>query len=162
MDSECLRIADQLRRAFTGDPWHGSPLRDLLTGITAGQAGSRPLPSAHTIWELVLHIEIYVNAAFEAMHGTPMPRLFDAGRDWPKAGEGGAAGWTGAVDRLFHAGDRLAHGIERFTDLRLHDTVPGREYNFYYLFHGIVQHSLYHGGQIAMLKRAVPALQSVR
>ena len=42
-------------------------------------------------------------------------------------------------------------------DARLQDTVPGRQYDFYYLFHGIVQHSLYHGGQIAMLKKAMSA-----
>ncbi len=50
---------------------------------------------------------------------------------------------------------RLAGAIEGFADARLEEVVPGREYDFYYLFHGIVQHSLYHGGQIAMLKRAV-------
>ena len=48
-----------------------------------------------------------------------------------------------------------ALSIEGFGDSRLKDIVPGRQYDFYFLFHGIVQHSLYHGGQIAMLKRAV-------
>jgi hypothetical protein len=110
--------------------------------------------SGHTIWELVLHIEIYVNAAFEAAGGTPMPRLFGTERDWPEAGAVGAAAWTATVARLFQSCDRLAHAIEQFGDLRLQETVPGRDYDFYYLFHGIVQHSLYHGGQIAMVKKA--------
>jgi hypothetical protein len=157
MNSESLRIADQLRRAFTGDPWHGSPIRDLLAGITAERASLRPLPSGHTIWELVLHIEIYVNVAFEAVQGTPMPRLFGTEKDWPKAEPNSAAAWTGATDRLFQNAARLADAIGQFTDSRLQDTVPGRDYDFYYLFHGIVQHSLYHAGQIAMLKSAVAA-----
>ena len=155
MNSESLRIADQLRRAFTGDPWHGSPLRDLLAGVSAEQAGIRPLPSAHTIWELVLHIEIYVNAAIEAMQGIPMPRLFGTEQDWPGVVDSSTTVWSEAVDRLFRSADWLADAIERFTDAPLQDTVPGRDYDFYYLFHGIVQHSLYHGGQIAMLKKAV-------
>ena len=155
MNSESLRIADQLRRAFIGDPWHGSPLRDLLAGVSAEQAGIRPLPSAHTIWELVLHIEIYVNAAIEAMQGIPMPRLFGTEQDWPGVADSSPTVWSEAVGRLFRSADRLADAIERFTDARLQDTVPGRDYDFYYLFHGIVQHSLYHGGQIAMLKKAV-------
>jgi len=157
MNSECLRIADQLRRSFIGDPWHGSPLRDLLADITAQQACIHPLPSAHTIWELVLHIEIYVNAAFDAIQGIPMPRLFGTERDWPEVADSNAAAWAGATDSLFQSGDRLARAIDRFTDVRLQDTVPGRDYDFYYLLHGIVQHSLYHGGQIAMLKRALSA-----
>jgi hypothetical protein len=155
MTSECVRIADQLRRAFAGDPWHGSSLGELLAGISPEQAGLRPLPTAHTIWELVLHIDIYVNAAFEAIQGVPMPKLFGTEKDWPRVGNATAEARAGATDRLFQSGERLAQAIERFTDARLQDTVPGRDYDFYYLFHGIVQHSLYHGGQIAMLKRAV-------
>jgi hypothetical protein len=31
--------------------------------------------------------------------------------------------------------------------------VPGRTYNFYHLFQGMIQHAVYHGGQIALLKK---------
>ena len=48
----------------------------------------------------------------------------------------------------------VIQAIEKFGDERLQETVPGRKYDYYYLFHGIVQHSLYHGGQIALLKKA--------
>jgi len=66
MDSEALRIADQLRRAFTGDAWHGSPVVDLLAGITADKARARPVRPVHTIWELVLHIDFWLHAALDA------------------------------------------------------------------------------------------------
>jgi hypothetical protein len=157
MNSECLRIADQLRRAFTGEPWHGSPLCELLAGITAKQACDYPLASAHNIWELVLHIETYVHAAYEVVEGVPMPQIAGTQSDWRPVSDAGTAAWTAATNRLFQSAARLAKGIEGFTDEGLTDTVPGREYDFYYLFHGIVQHSLYHGGQIAMLKMAVDA-----
>lgn len=154
MNSESLRIADQLRRAFAGDAWHGPSLRDLLADVTAAQAQARPLASGHNIWELVLHIDVYVHLAFEATQGIPMPRLYRTEKDWPAVAEGSDGAWAGATGRLFQNAEGLAQAIEGFTDARLKDTVPGREYDFYYLFHGIVQHSLYHGGQIAMLKRA--------
>jgi hypothetical protein len=152
MRAECLRIADQLRRAFNGDPWHGSPLRDLLTGITPEQACARPLPAAHNVWELVLHIEIYVRVALDATQGIAMPRLFGTEQDWPAVPEN-TAEWATATDRLFQSAEQLAQAIEVFDDSRLQDIAPGRQYDFYYLFHGIVQHSLYHGGQIALLKK---------
>ena len=44
-----------------------------------------------------------------------------------------------------------------FPEERLADRVPGKSesyYNYYYLFSGIVQHELYHAGQIAILKKA--------
>jgi hypothetical protein len=155
MNTECLRIADQLRRAFTGDPWHGDALRKLLDGITGQQASSRPVASAHTIWELVLHIEIWTRAALESIQGVPMPKLYGTEKDWPAAADASLAAWDGAVDRFFRTSEQLAQAIEGFGDNRLQETVPGRKYDFYYLFHGIVQHSLYHGGQIALLKKAI-------
>jgi hypothetical protein len=155
MNSESLRIADQLRRAFTGDPWHGSPVRDLLAGITAEKARARPVPSVHSIWELVLHIDVYLHVGFEATKGVPMPKLYATGGDWLALRDDSAPAWTAAQDRMFQNAERLAQAIEKFDEAKLQDTVPGRPYDFYYLFHGIVQHSLYHGGQIAMLKKAL-------
>jgi hypothetical protein len=157
MNAECRRIADQLRRAFSGDPWHGSPIRDLLEGITGEQACAHPLPSAHNIWDLVLHIEVYLDVALKATEGTPMPRLFGTEQDWPTATDRSAPAWPGTMQRLLESCERLAQAIDEFADQRLQDSVPGREYDFYYLLHGIVQHSLYHAGQIAMLKKAVTA-----
>lgn len=152
MNAECLRIADQLRRAFDGDAWHGPPLRELLNGVTCEQALSRPLPTAHTVWELVAHIDMYDCAASEAIHGTPMPKWYGTGADWPEISDRTAVAWIQTVDRLFQNAERLASSIELLSEERLQNTVPGRDYDFYYLFHGIIQHSLYHAGQIAMLK----------
>jgi uncharacterized damage-inducible protein DinB len=154
VNSESVRIADQLHRAFKGDAWHGSPLSDLLAGITAEQAVAHKLPSAHSIWELVLHIHAYMRIALEATQGVPMPKLFGTEKDWPTVENSSAAAWADATRHLLQIAEHLAQAIGEFTDARLLEIVPGRQYNFYHLFHGIVQHSLYHGGQIAMLKRA--------
>jgi hypothetical protein len=153
--SESHRISDQLRRAFSGDPWHGPPLRDLLAGLTAEQACQRPLASAHSIWELVFHIETWVNAALEATRGTAMPQWPGTPNDWPSTAEAAAPEWTAATARLFDVAERLAKAIAGFSDTELEAPVAGRSYNFYHLFHGVVQHSLYHAGQIALLRRAV-------
>jgi hypothetical protein len=152
--TECERIADQLRQAFGGHPWHGSPVRDLLAGVTAGQAQARPLAGGHTIWELVLHMDAWIGAAIEAAEGKPMAQLMGTPQDWPAVTATGEADWAAATGRLFEHAEALAVAIAGFEDARLVERVPPRRYDFYFLFHGIVQHSLYHGGQIGMLKRA--------
>jgi hypothetical protein len=46
--------------------------------------------------------------------------------------------------------------VTSLPDSRLGDVVPGKEgahYTFYYMLHGVVQHELYHAGQIALLKK---------
>jgi hypothetical protein len=155
MNAESIRIADQLRRAFSGDAWHGPPLSKTLEGVTAEMAVRRPLPSGHTIWELVLHIDLWARAALGATTGVPMPKLYGTEKDWHAVTDTRPTAWDDAGKRMFDLAEQLAQAIEAFDDERLKEIVPGRAYDFYYLFHGIVQHSLYHGGQIAMLKRAV-------
>ena len=49
----------------------------------------------------------------------------------------------------------LRRSIRGFAQQRLGETVPGRDYDFAYAFPGIVQHTIYHAGQIAMLKKAL-------
>ena len=38
--SEAARIADQLRRAFYGEAWHGGSLFEILEGVTVAQASA--------------------------------------------------------------------------------------------------------------------------
>jgi len=61
--------------------------------------------------------------------------------------------WQQAVKSLFASHLELVEAIKSFGDERLTEKVPGRTYAFYYLFHGWNQHAVYHGGQIALLKR---------
>ena len=155
-NTECSRIADQLRRAFAGDAWHGPSLRDLLSDVSHEQAHTRPIAAAHSIWELTLHIGVWTSAALAAMRGVPMPAFVETmppEQNWPLIREVDAAGWKAAVENTLRAGNELAAAIEHFGDERLGERVPGRDYGFYNLFHGIVQHSLYHAGQIAILKK---------
>ena len=84
-----------------------------------------------------------------------MPKWYGTEADWPQITDGSVSAWKATTDTLFGDVERLAHAIEAQTDDRLRDAVPGRSYDFYYLFHGIVQHSLYHAGQIALLKKAL-------
>ncbi len=86
-----------------------------------------------------------------------MPKIYQTALDWRVVSDASPAAWAAATEHLLKVGEELAQAVEVFGDERLKEIVPGREYDFYYLFHGIVQHSLYHGGQIAMLKRELLA-----
>jgi len=46
--------------------------------------------------------------------------------------------------------------VSEFSGARLAEQVPGNQgahYTYYYMLHGVVQHELYHAGQIALLKK---------
>jgi hypothetical protein len=58
------------------------------------------------------------------------------------------------LDRLRSTSKDLVAAIRGMEDARLDEPAGGREFNFYFLLHGVVQHNLYHAGQIALLKKA--------
>jgi hypothetical protein len=149
--SETARIADQLQRSQQGSAWHGPALEELLKDIDAQRAQRRPIAGAHNIWELLLHITAWQTATAGAVQGNIMPML-DGPADWPAAG-GSEAEWREAVQRLEKSNQELVAAVAAFPDQRLEDQVPGREYSFYFLLHGLTQHNLYHAGQVALLKK---------
>jgi uncharacterized damage-inducible protein DinB len=150
---ETKRIASQLRRSYEGEAWHGPSLRELLDGVTAEQAAAKPLAGAHSIWELVLHIEAWEREALAVAGGKPHDMLAgDA--DWPPVRETSAEAWQGALDRLESTTRELVAAIRAMDDAKLDESAGGREFNLYFLLHGVVQHNLYHAGQIALLKKA--------
>ena len=154
--NESKRIAHQLACTIYGEAWYGDSLEDILSDVNAKQAPTHPVPGAHSIWELLSHLTAWVEFALGALDGTPIPAWpgMPVEVDWPPIIDVSNAAWKLAVDLFFTDHFRLIERIEAFTDEQLEDTVPGRNYNFYRLFQGTIQHAVYHAGQIAMLKKA--------
>ncbi len=153
--SETSRLADQLRRAFEGEAWHGPAVLELLEGLNAKSAARRPIDRVHSIWEIVLHIAVWDDAARRRMAGEVVQPTGD--EDWPRVTDFSEAGWQEAMNQLVETHKRLVAAVAAFPEARLTERVPGKTpayYDFYYMLHGIAQHELYHAGQIAILKKA--------
>jgi uncharacterized damage-inducible protein DinB len=150
--SEASGIADQLRRAFYGDAWHGPAVLELLQDVDAEMAAERPLARVHSIWELLLHIEAWDGAGLKRLAGKTA-RLKDK-QNFPDVPEPTEAAWRHAVASAKRTHDTLVETVGGLSEKRLRHQVPGKRYDFYHMLHGIAQHELYHAGQIAILKKA--------
>jgi hypothetical protein len=53
---EIDRMADQFERACSGDAWYGPSARSTLEQVDARTATAHPVPAAHSICEIVLHL----------------------------------------------------------------------------------------------------------
>lgn len=148
---ECADIADQLQRAFYGSAWHGPALMELLEDVDAVTAAAKPLAGVHSIWELLLHVAAWDEAALTRLRGSKCQPSGDA--NFPPVTKPDEAAWRKAVAAAKHMHDRLVKAVSALPDERLRDRVPGKRYDFYHMLHGIVQHELYHAGQIAILKK---------
>jgi uncharacterized damage-inducible protein DinB len=153
--TEVERILDQLDRAYKGEAWHGPSVRELLTGVTAKQAQARPLANAHNIWELVHHIAVWENVGRRRLGGDPAQIESSSPDDWPPPDDASDAAWEQAKAALDRGHEALREAIARIDESRLDEPIVEGLSSTYVTLHGIIQHDLYHAGQIAMLKKAL-------
>jgi uncharacterized damage-inducible protein DinB len=147
-------IADELRRAFYGEAWHGDSLMEVLRGVTAAQAAAKPIKSAHSIWELVLHISAWDGTARRRMTGAVVALTGDG--NFPPVVDSSESSWKRTIEQVRRVHDDLVDEVSKLPEARLAEQVPGKEgahYNFAYMLHGLAQHAAYHAGQIALLKK---------
>lgn len=160
--SEVNRIRNQFERAFDGDAWHGPSLLALLDGVTAEQAAAHPIPGAHSIWELTLHIGAWEDACRRRLEGDPAQLLDD--ENFPPVADTSTAAWDHTKQKLTDVHRRLLDTLAGVDDSRLDQPIMNSaEIPFssaYVTLHGGVQHTLYHAGQIAILKKAIESVAS--
>lgn len=145
------RLAAELRRAWTGSPWHGPSVHEVLSRLTAQQAAHRRARGSHTPWELVLHLTLWAEV--------PLRRFDDAAyapRDEESFRTPVAitdAQWQADVAALGEAVERLAVRVSAMPDAALNAPVGDRGYTYVTMVDGVVQHLAYHAGQAAVLAR---------
>jgi uncharacterized damage-inducible protein DinB len=151
--TETERIADQLKRAFVGEAWHGPAVVEILEGVTAQQAVSHPIAGGHSIWELVLHIAAWSNAALRRLRGD-RTQLTDA-ENFPPVTDSSERAWEQTKESIMQAHGELRSAILLLDDSRLNRPILEGMSSIYVTLHGVIQHSLYHAGQIAILKKGL-------
>jgi uncharacterized damage-inducible protein DinB len=152
--TETHRINSQLKRAYQGEAWHGPSLRELLDGVTAEQAAAKPIPNAHSIWELVNHIIAWEQIVKARLEGNALAEIAEE-TNFPPVTDTSEAAWQATLQSLGASNQSLRDSIRQIDDARLEEMIEGASYPVYALLHGAIQHDLYHAGQIALLKKAL-------
>ena len=151
---------EQFQRAHDGQPWYGPSRRDVLRGLSPQEAAAHPIPGAHSIWELVLHLTAWTREVTRRMSGAE-PKEPPEG-DWPPVGQVSAESWDAALAGLDKAHQELLAGIARVSSERLDSRVgtstspsPGTGVSVAGMIAGLGEHNAYHCGQISLLRRAL-------
>ena len=157
--SAIARLIEAIGRVYSGDPWHGPATREVLSGIKADEAAIHPVPAAHSIWEIVLHMTAWMGEVERRLEGGA-PAQPRAG-DWPAVPVVSEATWLAAQEALATAHESLLQAVAAFPEESLAQTVGGARdlplgtgVSYEEMLRGLIQHNVYHTGQIALLKRA--------
>jgi uncharacterized damage-inducible protein DinB len=156
-----MHWVEELRQAARGAPWHGPSLATLLRTVDAATAAAHPLEGLHSVWEIVLHLQGWARECSRRLQGHPAALPPDG--DWPAVTASNAAAWAAAQADLWAAHQELEDAVARLSEADLEEavaTLDGPAVRCEQLVSGLVQHDAYHGGQIALLKKACAARQA--
>lgn len=144
--TQTQQIADAYRAVTIKGAWYGPTLAELIAKTTAEEAVTPPVPGAHSISILLQHLLLWNERVRKVSDSTPMPR-WEAEKEWAEP----PIPWNELVARWSQSRNGLEERMRNFPNEDLGKQVPGRDYPYATLFPGIVQHTIYHSGQIAMV-----------
>jgi|SRR5688500_10667635 len=153
MNTEVLQIAAQLKNTFEGDPWFGRSVKSLLNDVNESIAFEKP-NSQHSILDLLWHMITWREFTINRLRNDKEKTLeYFEQNDWRDLNHNDKSLWREGLKTLDETQSELIELLQNENDNRLVEIVPGRKYNFKDLLYGIVQHDIYHIGQIAYLTK---------
>jgi len=129
-------------------------LSGVLAGVTYQTAVLRPSPGAHSIWELVLHLSVWMSVPTQRVAGAEIPLCHPIKTGPPRPNPPNPAGTKRSIsspkrdepwNRKCANSPTIASAKRSWARSPIRSTPR---------CNGVVQHNLYHAGQIALRKKA--------
>ena len=152
MNREILLLAEQIKETYEGDPWFGRSVKALLAEVNDRIAFERP-NEQHSILELVWHMITWREFTISRLRREDKDLHYFEVNDWRGLDHGDKNLWHQGFQRLQETQHELTFLMQQQDDAILSERVEGREYDFRTLLNGIIQHDIYHTGQIAYLTK---------
>lgn len=151
MATETERIVRLISKTFDKGPWYGPSLMDILVRVKPEHVNLR-VGKSHSVLELLLHMISWRTFTARRLRGDNDYQVSDDA-NFPSTTN---TSWSEAIDRLKRSQEELLAAANAFPESRLGELVPSntQRYTYYTLLHGIVQHDIYHAGQIQLILRS--------
>ncbi len=155
-NQEIQTIIASLQNILQGQPWYGKAVYDLLQEVNEVNVFTRPGVDSHSLADLVFHMLTWALFAQERIEGLPIADMaaLDA-LDWRPI-DPAVHHWKNALQDLKTAHNKIIELLQAKDDSFLEQKVDYRKYNFRYLLNGLIQHNIYHIGQVAYVSKWLP------
>ena len=147
------QLGKHLRDVHFGGNWTWSNLKDQLTDVSLEIAMTK-VQSLNTIAALTFHINYYVIAITHVLEGSEINAHDKYSYDHPHFET--EEEWKNFCQQCLNDAEKLATLIELLPDSILNEVFVEDKYGSYHRnFLGLIEHSHYHLGQIAIIKKLI-------
>lgn len=154
------KLQHELEKVLSGDPWYGNAVYPIIEQVGFEAAFEKPDHAAHNIAEIVLHMLAWTEEVMDRMNG--MPAGLPSSGDWPPTGNPNEQKWQNYVNDLKLVNVNLQGLIRDFPEEQWIEPVNdernrelGTGVTYEELVNGLIQHHIFHSGQIAILNRII-------
>lgn len=154
------KLSNELQNVLSGEPWYGDSVYSIIKRVSFEAAYEKPPGSVHNIAEIVLHMVSWTEEVIDRMNG--LPSGIPTSGDWPPTGTPDEQKWQNYVDDLKLVNVNLLGLIQNFPEEKWdepmndkRDQAEGKSVSYAELVNGIIQHHIYHSGQVAILNRII-------
>ncbi len=146
-------LIEQLKDAYEGEPWFGRNAKALLKEVEEASAFQK-LNHQHSILELVWHMITWREFTIHCLQQSSQFNLkhFEE-LDWREIDPTDTSLWHGGLEKPDETQSQLISLLGQQDDSLLEQVVKERSYNYRKLLAGIIQHDIYHLGQIALITK---------
>ncbi len=154
--TEIERMLEHYDRVMHGNAWHGYAVWQILSGIAAEAAAHRPLADAHTIWEIVMHMTFWESVAAQRLAGQRAG--LDEALNFPAMPSATEANWQKTLEQFRASNQKFREALSKLDAARLDELSAAGKHSYRGEVHGLIEHNVYHAGQIALLKKRLVAV----
>lgn len=153
MNKEMQSIINNLQRVNTGQPWYGRSVFELLEEVNPDRVFEKPGKSGHSLIELMYHLVTWTEFCLKRVQRIKEQDPGEVDRlDWREI-DPSKHSWVKAVAAFKSANDQIIAALSTKNDDFLKEIVDYREFNFRFMLNGLIQHHIYHIGQIAYIQK---------
>lgn len=150
--SEVERIVSHYDGVLAGNAWHGDPIWPMLESISAREAAARPVAGVHTIWELVMHMIFWEDVAAKRLTGLRAGLVEEL--NFPAMPPATEENWRKTLDEFRASNRKFRDNLAKLEPAQLNEMTAAGKRTFCGEAHGVIEHHVYHLGQIAILRKA--------
>lgn len=152
------KLVNEINKVFSGQPWYGSPIYDILGHVTFETVYERPAKGGHTIAEIILHMLSWTEEIIDRLN--EMPAGFPSSGNWPEPGAPDEEKWKMWIADIKLVTLNLVRVIQEFPEekwnqLTIDERPEEPKTTYQEMVEGFIQHQIYHAGQVALLNKAV-------
>ena len=147
------QIAKHFKEVHFGGNWTCSNLRENLADVTWQQA-TQQIYSLNTIATLVYHTHYYVHAVIKVFQGEELDAHDKLSFEHPPINS--QEDWENLLSKVWADAQTFETLLKNLPEEKLWENIAEEKYGIYYRnIHGIIEHTHYHLGQIAIIKKII-------